>query len=395
MRDPESQKVRSSHPGLDSRGPGSAVHCGVGGGFEGVGDLLEELRGELLPQPQRGHVIIDLRSLSRANDRRRDLVVFQAPRERQRGHGAAELIGDRFEVFHLRNRHLLALLVHIRIVEERLAHFPGDSSAILGDLIDVLPGEHASGEGRPNRRPVVVVLEKRQELFLHLLSVEKVVLALIAGRRVQLEPLADPDGLLDLVGRPLGGAPVEGEALADQPVEGSALLLHWDLVIGSVREDHVGVVDLESLEGGLAALDDVLSGEANRVMRHRVGSVGAPENFDGDDELLAVHIQSFEALPGDDLGAALIPVELSGIEHVDPTVPGLLHDRKVVVLLLRVSEGHGPQREPRHFHPRVPEEDVLHLLDLLLRLLGRLLLVFGLFDLVLGHANAVFSFKFS
>ncbi len=162
-------------------------------------------------------------------------------------------------------------------------------------------------------------------------------------------------GLEDAFGRPLAGAPVEGLALVDDVVHGADGFLDGGVEVGAVAEDQVDVVELEALQRGVGALDDVFAGEA-AVVR----AFAAPVDLGGDDVVGAFPAGLGEDGAHDFLGDA-VGVDLGVVEEVDAGVPGGVHAFGGEVLVHLRSEGHPrTEAESRDLETRVAEKTIFH-----------------------------------
>ena len=75
-------------------------------------------------------------------------------------------------------------------------------------------------------------------------SPKHAVLRLLYNGLVKVKLLANFNSLSDSICRPFGGAPVESLIVLDDPVHSTACLFQWGLVIRSVAEYHINVVEL-------------------------------------------------------------------------------------------------------------------------------------------------------
>ena len=98
------------------------------------------------------------------------------------------------------------------------------------------------------------------------------------------------------------------------------MFLKGSLVVGAVGEDNIDVVELETLEAGLAAFNNVLPRAAVHVWLRGV----VEEKFGRHDVVLARNVERLESNAHLDFcGAAC--VAFCSVEEVDSSVPALLH----------------------------------------------------------------------
>ena len=107
------------------------------------------------------------------------------------------------------------------------------------------------------------------------------------------------------------------------------------------------MVELQPLQAGLDAVEDV----AARVAAGIGPGAGRPEHFCRHDDAIAWHLQIFQGLAGDFLGAPL-GIDVGGVDKVDAGVHGLADQAIRIVLLQRTdlapdpavpTEGHGAE----------------------------------------------------
>lgn len=203
---------------------------------------------------------------------------------------------DRHPLLHLGE---LADLLDLRLALFRLEGLDGGVEEILvvrearsfRNAVVVLAGEQTRSERRPDGRAEPALEEEGHKVLLAILAVEHVVLRLLDRGSNQVKLVGDQVGLLELVGRPLAGTPVEGESLLDAPVECSDGLFDGNRGVRPVSIHNIDIVELESLERRLQALDDVLSAQALLVW---VFALGTEEDLGGDNDLLALELELAE-----------------------------------------------------------------------------------------------------
>lgn len=153
-------------------------------------------------------------------------------------------------------------------------------AAASGDAVVVLSGEETRSKRAPDGKSVLVVFVKRCVLLLDALAVEHVVLGLVCTWANHTQTLGDAVSLLDLQSGPLRGAPVEAFAVLDDAVEAAHDFLHRHRNVRTVGEDAVDVVETETLQGSIGALDNVLARQTTAV---RVLAASAEEDLTGAD----------------------------------------------------------------------------------------------------------------
>ena len=169
---------------------------------------------------------------------------------------------------------------------------------------------------------------------------QQIVLGLFDNRPHQIQPLRDAPRLRDLLRRPLARPPIKRPPLIDHIIHRPHRLFDRRRRIGPVTIDHIHILHLQSLERGLGAFDDVLSGEALVV-----GSGAAPEYLGGDDEVGALPSELAEGLAHDLLGAA-VGVDLGVVEEVDAVVAAALEEGLGLLDVELVAKAH-PKRRTR------------------------------------------------
>jgi len=100
---------------------------------------------------------------------------------------------------------------------------------------------------------------------------------------VQVKFLTEANGFRNEGGGPFRGSPVEGESLVDQPGKGSTGFLERCLKVGSVGENDIHVVELQSFETVPGALDNMFPGHERLV-----DFIAYFEQFSADDESLSL-----------------------------------------------------------------------------------------------------------
>ncbi len=89
------------------------------------------------------------------------------------------------------------------------------------------------------------------------MAVEQVILRLFHGRRAQVVASCKVCGAHDLRCRPFRSTPVKGLALADHLVESEDRFLNGGLRVRPVGEDKINIIQLQSFERMIHALNDV------------------------------------------------------------------------------------------------------------------------------------------
>mmetsp|Transcript_100080 Transcript_100080/g.311824 ORF Transcript_100080/g.311824 Transcript_100080/m.311824 type:complete len:451 (-) Transcript_100080:120-1472(-) len=294
-------------------------------------DLAHDVRHQLLHDGEGAELLLHLGCVRGARQRRGNVRVGHAPGQRQLPHAAAEP-----------RRHgpqaLCPLDLPLEVLEVRppLEGILGEPRARGRGAPAVLPREDAGGQGGPDREAQAHAAPggRRVEggvLRLHAAPHEEVVLGLIGAGGHEAKPVGHRLGLREQLGAPLGGGPVEAKASVDGAVEAADHLLHWREVVGPVAEGHVNVVEPHALQGGLQALDDVLSGEADAVRGQGLpGPRVAPKHdLRREHQVLAVPSAPLHAkangIAHNALGVA-VGVSLRVVEKVDAAVIASLHD---------------------------------------------------------------------
>jgi len=109
-------------------------------------------------------------------------------------------------------------------------------------------------------------VEELAVLDLEALARNERVLRLLHNGANKPELLGNKLRLADVVGGPLGGTPVHGLALLrDDVVHRAHCLLERRVRVAAVQVQDVDVLELETVEARLSALDDVLAGAADVV----------------------------------------------------------------------------------------------------------------------------------
>lgn len=131
-------------------------------------------------------------------------------------------------------------------------------TAFRNSLI-VLSSQYSTGERGPYRSAHKLILEKMAIRELKLVSGIKVVLRLLSNRLIQSVFLADEMCLSDILGIPLTCPPVVSVPFPDKPVESTASFFHRGLIIWTMAEHDIDIVQLHFLKGVLHSFDNVLS----------------------------------------------------------------------------------------------------------------------------------------
>ena len=131
--------------------------------------------------------------------------------------------------------------------------------------IVVFTSQEPSTERRPNSGPDFSSLENVNEISLEALPIHHVVLALLNNRRLKSESLCHLTSFLKFGRGPLRSAPEASQSLTDQPVERADNLFHTCVVVGSVRENDIHVIELQSFQRLSGALDDSFARKSNVV----------------------------------------------------------------------------------------------------------------------------------
>ena len=265
-------------------------------------NLLQHVGCQLLQQGQGLDVILELLNLCRAQDHGADVGVRRRPRQGELRDGSAETLGDSAQLAHLLDLGLASLTLELLdgALKEGLV---GREPRVLRDAIVVLAGQQATGEGRPDGGAVAVVLEQVGVLNLEPLAVESVVLGLLDDGGNEVVLFGETDGFRDLSGGPLRSAPVVGKVeVADDLGEALNDLEHGDGGVGTVGKDYVDVGGLQTLEGRLETLDDVLPAQAAGV---GLLAARSEEDLGGEDVLVTGPVELLEGLAHLDFGRAI------------------------------------------------------------------------------------------
>jgi len=108
------------------------------------------------------------------------------------------------------------------------------------------------------------------------------------------------------------------ESLVDHPVEGLDCLLERRVLVGSVSEDNVYLVHLQSSQAVADALDDVLAGEPDVV-----GALTDPLELSGDHDVFPLEVAFLECLVQDRAHDGLChseALDFGSVEVVDAEV---------------------------------------------------------------------------
>jgi hypothetical protein len=133
-------------------------------------------------------------------------------------------------------------------------------SCIIRDFaIIISSSKDSTGKRGPYSGSVFSLLEDSSVLLFELVPLDHVILNLVANWLVEIELLADQDGLHNSLWVPLRGSPVVHLTLVDKGVHGSARFLNWGFIVWSVAEVYIYIVSLESLKRVVDAFHDVLS----------------------------------------------------------------------------------------------------------------------------------------
>ena len=117
----------------------------------------------------------------------------------------------------------------------------------------------------------------------------------------------------DLVGVPFRRAPVKGLAGVDDVVEGADGFFDGGVAVRPVGVDEVDVVELQTFEAGVEALDNVFSGEA-AIVDGIVAKGTAKVDLGGDDQVVTLP----PALLGSDLIFSLVSFLQKSFSHTHP-----------------------------------------------------------------------------
>ena len=182
-------------------------------------------------------VVVDLFGTRRADDGRRHVVVLQHPGHGELGHRQAEVVGDRLQVLHRRQRVVVeeALDEDAALVVGR----PGLGRRRLAGL--VLAGQDALRDRRPDDLGDAELAAGRHDLTLDHAPQHRV----LRLARDELDAEVDGERVAgaELVGRPLRHADVERLAAPDDVGEGLHRLFERCLVVVPVGLVQVDVVD--------------------------------------------------------------------------------------------------------------------------------------------------------
>jgi len=272
---------------------------------------------------------VDLCKLGEAQQSDRYIFVSDSPSQSELGLGASELLAHLSEL--LKHFHCLLFFSWPEVALEcGTILVVGEAGTVWAFSVVVLSSQDTSGDGRPNRAANLVVLEAVVEIALELISAQHRVLWLLNHWLVPPILLTDADGGGNAWRSPLRGAPIEGKTFLDHVVHGSAALFQARLVVRSVREDHVNVVELQSLQRVLKTLNDVLP--AHHCV---IDTVTHAVDLGADHDRLATYVELLER--GAHLSLSLAhAVDLSGIVEVDTVGKALLDrvPREVVSLFV-------------------------------------------------------------
>lgn len=81
---------------------------------------------------------------------------------------------------------------------------------------------------------------------LHLVSDEDIVLRLLDDGLDETILITNHVRLDNVCSRPLTGAPVKGVTLADEPIESPTRLLHGCLIVGTMAENHINILQTQA-----------------------------------------------------------------------------------------------------------------------------------------------------
>ena len=207
----------------------------------------------------------DLCSFRRTENDGRHVLVLDTPRQAELRDIATKLLRNLSKLPHLGNLRLALLGLQLLdgALEEALVV---RKTRVLWDAVVVFASEQARSKWGPDRGAVLELIEQRRVLNLEALAVEGVVLRLLGNGRNEVVLLGDLGRLHNLDGGPLGRAPVVGEVEVANAL-GEALddLLHRGADVGPVGEHDVDVRLLQTSEGALETLNNVLAGETTGV----------------------------------------------------------------------------------------------------------------------------------
>lgn len=148
----------------------------------------------------------------------------------------------------------------------------------------VFPRKHTRRQRRPNRRPEPIrLLVKRRIFLLHPLADKHVVLRLFHRWPDHVEIFGNFVSFHQFLRGPFRGSPVHDLSGVDEVVERPNRLFDGRHGIGTVGKEEVKVGESHAFEGGVAAFDEVLAGEAGCVG----AAAGSEKDFGGDDDVFA------------------------------------------------------------------------------------------------------------
>ena len=218
-------------------------------------------------------------------------------------------------------------------------------------LATELAAEQAAGQRAPDHQAQPFAGQHRHDLAFQVAPGHRVV-GLQRFEARQAQPLGDAQRLDDLPGRPVGDADVAHVALAHQLVERAHGLLDRRGRVEAVDLVQVDVLELQPLQAGLDAVEDVAARRAARV-RPRAG---VAEDLGGDDHAVARHLQVLQRLAGDLLRHAA-RVHVGGVDEVDAGVDRLA-DQALGIGLLQVADlAQMPVLPPKVMVPRHSSRD--------------------------------------
>lgn len=296
----------------------SEIEVSFGLVFQNLFDSFQDFRGQLLVDLNRLQVIIKLRFLGGTEQADRDIGVSQSPSKGQLSLAASKFLGDSTKT--------LESLVGFFLLFGREVSFEDAlqqwvfrvESGSFRDGFVILAGQDTTSQWGPDSSTHLVVSEEEGIFLFESFSDHHGVLRLFNNGSDEAKSVTAGIGFSNSISRPFRSTPVEGLSVVDEIVEGSAGFFDGSGIIGSVAEDNIDVVQLESLEGVVAAFNDVLAGKT-----HVVNTSTTEEELGGDNDLFSGEIELLESLTEGDFTLALA-VTFSSVEEVDTIVERLL-----------------------------------------------------------------------
>ena len=322
-------------------------------------DLFKDGGGELLSDLDGLDVILDLLNLSGAENNGADIGVLEGPGEGKGGSVGAEAFGNGGQLLNLLDLGLA--LGSLKCLDSVLKEAPVVGEARpLGDTVVILASQQTGGEWGPDGGAIAVTVEERRVLDLKAFAVESVVLGLLNDGGDEVVALSDLRGLLDLDSGPLGGAPVVGQVeVTNNLGEAFDNLAHGGGIVRAVGENDVDVRLLQTGQGALETLDDVLPAETAGV---GLLATGAEKDLGGQDVLVAGPVELLQGLAHLNLGVA-IGIRLGGIEGVNAVLPSglqtLLDDSSLLGTTVGEPTAEG---QSAHLEPSGAQVAELHVL---------------------------------